>query len=386
MPIRNIKTKIESNLGAKYASRFFNTIWTYRLCQLTTSRMRSMKESSVLSDMGGSSDTNRSNSDDPSNQVVKSDLQPHGLYRFNGEEHHSLLVAVPKQSEHYRNILECERCSVMIGHTDPQLFHWFKELGTVPPRGIISGPVEVLRGDLQAEAWEEGFITHPVIHRVAQDMWESDASRSPEERVEIERREKEEDEKRMRRMSSSDWRGKFRDRERNPSQKEDEERPIYVVKPDTFVLLRVKPEGMIWMNSSGEVKRVWEPSFPSPPPLCRCSHRFINMLNLARQKLVPSLNMNYNLKLTNAFVCDLDEDGLWVMGTQENFSEKNGVVKEQWSEFRLDYGKSQKITTEQEMEWWIRGLTKLGAPEVSQSSSSIEDAGLNPEDYDYRHI
>lgn len=381
MPPRIIKSKVASNLGAEYASRFFNAVWTYRLCQLTTSKVGRMKEAGIAADFGGGGEK-----DKEANAPVKSDLQPHGLYRFNGEDHHSLLVAVPKDSEHCRNVLDCQRCSVMIGHTDPQIFHWFKELGTLPPRAIVSGPVEVLSGDLQAEAWEKSFISHPVIHRVAQDMWESQASKTEEEKVHIAEREKEEDEKRMRRMSSSDWRSKFRDRERNPTKEEEEERPIYVVKPNTFMLLRIRPEASIWMSPTGDVKRVWEPPFPEAPPLCRCSHRFINMLNLARQKLVPSLNMNYNLKLTNAFIFDIDEDGLWAMGTQENFSDKNGVLREQWSELRLDFGKDQKIKTEQEMEWWVRGLTKLGAPEVSQSNSSIEDAGLNPEDYDYRHI
>lgn len=382
MSTRAIKTKVASNIGANHVSRFFNTLWTYRICQLTTSKVGRMKDAGITMTMS-SSHTEGEKAD---NAPVKSDLQPHGLYRFNGDSHHSLLVAISKDSDHYRHLLDCQRCSIMVGHTDPQLFHWFKQLGTLPPRGIVSGVAEVLSGDLEAEVWDKSFMTHPVIHRIAQDMWENETSQTTEEKVHIATREKEEDDKRMRRMSSSDWRSKFRERERNPSREEDEEKPIYVLKPNTFAVVRMRPEGTLWIDASGGVKRVWDPLFSDAPPLCRCSHRFIKMLNLAREKLVPSLNMNYNLKLTNCFVFDIDERGIWAMGTQENFSEKNGVVREQWMELRLDFGKDQTIKTEQELEWWVRGLTKLGAPEVTQSNSSIEDAGLNPEDYDYRHI
>lgn len=382
MTTRAIKTKVASNLGANYASRFFNTLWTYRLCQLTTSKVGKMKDTGIAMEMSSS----HSEVEKKENTPVKSDLQPHSLFRFNGDKENSILVAIPKDSEHYRHLLDCKRCSVMVGHTDPQIFHWFKQLGTLPPRAVVSGAAELLSGDLKAEAWEKSFVNHPVIHRIAQDMWEDQKSQTPEEKVHIATREKEEDDKRMRRMSSSDWRSKFCERERNPTREEDEEKPIYVLKPNTFVVARVRPEGALWMDAGGGVKRVWDPPNSDAPPLCRCSHRFIKMLNLAREKLVASLNMNYNLKLTNCFVFDVDEDGLWAMGSQENFAEKNGVVREKWVELQLEFGKGQKIKTEQELEWWIRGLTKLGAPEVTQTNSSIEDAGLNPEDYDYRHI
>jgi len=325
-------------------------------------------------------------SDGAADTPVKSDLQPHALHKFPGEEDWSLLIAVPKNSDHYRNVMECGKGSMMIGHTDPQLFHWFKELGSLPPRAILSGSIDVLSGDLQADAWERTFMRHPVIHNIARDMWEKSDSKTAEEAVHIEQREKEEDEKRMRRMSSSDWRSKFKERERNPTAAEDEEKPIYVVKPDTFALLRLRPDVRLWMNVAGQSQRVWDPAIMDPDPLCRCSHRFINMLNLARTKLVPSLNINFSLKLTNAFIFEIDEKGLWALGTQEKSAGQTGKVREAWNELRLEFGKGQVITTEQEMEWWVRGLTKLGAPEVTQSDNSVEEASLSPEDFEYRHI
>ncbi|CAD2222461.1 hypothetical protein AGDE_06154 [Angomonas deanei] len=380
---RPMKTKVSSNIGAPFAKRFYNAVWTYRLGQLTTSNMSRMKEKSI--DL--SYQSNQNNAKDPDAEApVRSDLQPHALHKFNGEEDFSLLVCVPKSSDHYRNLIELNKASFMVGHTDPQLFHWFKQLGSLPPRSILSGQTELLQGDLAAEAWESAFVRHPTIHNLAQEMWEKNESKTEEEIVKISEREKEEDEKRMRRMSSSDWRSKFKDRERNPTQKEDEEKPVYVIKPETFALFRIKPDVRLWMNVAGQTQRVWEPVIHEPDPLCRCSHRFINMLNLARAKLVPSLNMNFSLKLTNAFIFEIDQGGLWALGTQENFMDKNGTVNEQWSELRLEFGQNQMITTEQEMEWWVRGLTKLGAPEVSQSDSNIDDAGMNPEDFEYRHI
>ncbi|KEG06217.1 hypothetical protein DQ04_15211010 [Trypanosoma grayi] len=384
---RSIKQKVQSNRGAPYNARFFNSLWTYRCGQLTTSNVRRLKETGIPLEYASSSSKSGGgvNEDEQDATPVKSDLQPHALHKFMGDDNWSLLVAVPKNSDHFRNVVECSRGSLMVGHTDPQLFHWFKQLGTLPPRAILSGPLELLSGDMQQEAWERTFVRHPVIHSIAQDMWTRCESKTEEEKVTIERREREEDERRMRRMSSSDWRAKFRERERNPTAEEDEERPVYVVKPDTFALLRLRPEVMLWMNVASETQRVWEPVIADPDPLCRCAPRFLRMLNLARQKLVPSLNMNFSLKLTNAFVFEIDARGLWAMGTQENL-DPGAAAREEWTELRLEFGKGQVIQTEQEMEWWVRGLTKLGAPEMSQSNSSVEDAGMNPEDYDYRHI
>ncbi|ESL07376.1 hypothetical protein TRSC58_04934 [Trypanosoma rangeli SC58] len=392
---RTIKQKVQSNRDAPYNTRLFNTLWTYRTGQLTTSNVRRLKETGIPMGYGSSGASNDLNRDggkdeDMGDAPVKSDLQPHAMHKFMGDKNWSLLVAVPKNSEHFRNILECSRGSLMVGHTDPQLFHWFKQLGTLPPRAILSGPLELLSGDMQQEAWETTFSRHPVIHNIAQDMWNSKHSKTEEEVVTIERREREEDEKRMRRMSSSDWRAKFKERERNPTAEEDEDRPIYVIKPETFALLRLRPDVKLWMNVASQTQRVWEPIISDPDPLCRCAPRFLRMLNLARQKLVPSLNLNFALKLTNAFVFEIDHKGLWAMGTQENLDRGTAAdaaaVREEWTELRLEFGKGQVIQTEQEMEWWVRGLTKLGAPEISQSNSSVEDAGMSPEDYDYRHI
>jgi hypothetical protein len=289
----------------------------------------------------------------------------------------------------------------MAGHTDPQLFHWFKLLGTLPPRGIMTGQAELLSGDLMAEAWEKTFIRHPVLHTLAQEMWQKDQTKTEEEKERIASRERAEDEKRMRRMSSSDWRSKFKDRERNPTDKEDEEQPVYIIKPEAFALVRLKPDVQMWTSYSGQITRVYDPFIPAIDPLARSSHRFIKMLNVSREKLVTSLNMNYNLKLRNCFIVELDCRGMWAMGTLEDESlaaEAEGLLdpskksspsqrpKEAWVELRLNFGKDQVIKTEQEMEWWIRGLTRLGAPEMTQTNSTSEDAQNSPEEYDFRHL
>ncbi|CCW69070.1 unnamed protein product [Phytomonas sp. Hart1] len=381
-----MKTKVSSNLGAPYAWRFFNSLWTYRVSQLTTSNMRQLRDTGIAMSFDQGNGSSSGGSESSGAVPIQSDLHPHALHKFPGDPDWSIVIAVPRSSVHSRNVLGCPKVSLMVGHTDPQLFHWFKQLGTIPPRAVITGAVDILSGDLRDDCWGRTFIRHPVIHTIAQDMWEKKESKTTDEQVHIAQREREEDEKRMRRMSSSDWRSKFKDRERNPTTGEDEEKPIYVVKPETFSLLRLKPEVKLWMNVGGQAQRVWDPAIPDADPLCRCSHRFIRMLNLARQKLVSSLNMNFSLKLTNAFIFEIDEKGLWALGTQENFSGKNGIVREEWSELRLEFGKNQIIKTEQEMEWWVRGLTKLGAPEISQTDNSLDDAAMNPEEFEYRHI
>jgi hypothetical protein len=385
-----VKKKISSNIGSEAAARFFHSFWTYRVSQLTTSNVRSMKDATVATslDKGRSGDK-----EDGEGAPVKSDLQPHAMHQFVGEEHPSLVVCVPKSSAHYTNLVECPKASLMAGHTDPQLFHWFKLLGTLPPRGIMTGKVEILSGDLMAEAWEKTFIRHPVLHNLAQEMWQKDQTKTEEEKERIATREREEDEKRMRRMSSSDWRSKFKDRERNPTEKEDEEKPVYVIKPDAFALVRMRPELKMWTSYSGQISRVYDPFVPPMDPLARSSHRFIKMLNVAREKLVTSLNMNYNLKLRNVFIVDLDCRGMWAMGTLEDeqlgaaaAEGGGGKPREAWVELRLHFGKEQVIKTEHEMEWWIRGLTRLGAPEMAQTNATSEDAQNSPEEYDFRHL
>lgn len=62
-------------------------------------------------------------------------------------------------------------------------------------------------------------------------MWNSSDSKTESEQAYIEQRHKEEEAKRMHRLSSNDWRTKFKDRERNPTHDEDAEMPIYVLKP-----------------------------------------------------------------------------------------------------------------------------------------------------------
>jgi len=131
-------------------------------------------------------------------------------------------------------------------------------------------------------------------------------------------------------------------------------------------------------------------------PMARCCPRMLRILNLSREKLVASLNINYDLRLVNCFIYDIDQNGLWAMGSFEKGGEpqsapgaKDGnspqLEGEPWMELRLPFGKDQTLTTEQELEWWIRGLTRLGAPDLAQSSSSLEDAGNTPETFDFRH-
>lgn len=381
-----VKQKIVSNLGAPYASRYYHNIWAYRLGQFTTSNVRAMRDSPISIATDGADSKKKDGKEKETGAPVRSDLQPHAIHSFRGEEHPSVVVAIPKSSEHYKNVIDCKRGSLMVGHTDPQLFHWFKQLGTLPPRSVVSGRMEIVTGDLRDEVWEETFTKHPVIHSIAQEMWEKKQSKTADEEAYIEKRIKEEDEKRMRRMSSSDWRNKFKERERNPTAQEDEELPVYVIKPDSFAVVRLFPEVRLWTSFCGEVNRVYEPIIPPRDALARSCHRFMRMLNLGRAKLIASLNMNYNLKLTNAFVFEIDSRGMWAMGTQENVGNSNGQVREEWTELRIEFGKDQVMLSEQDMEWWIRGFTRLGAPEMNQSNTSVEDANMTPEDFDYRHL
>jgi hypothetical protein len=363
---RVIKRKVQPSKG-EHVPRFFHNIWAYRVGQLTTGNLKTMRESSL-----GSATT-----------PVHSDLQPHALHTFRGDKAPSLCIAVPKSSLHDKNLPECPKVSFMVGHTDPQIFHWFKQLGTVPPRSIVSGKAEVLTGDLQSEVWEDTFVRHPTIHDMAEKMWEKDESKTEAERESIKRREKEEDEARMVRMSGSDWRKKHKERERNPTQAEEEEKPVYIMKPETFTVVRVKPEVCLYGDYGGNMQRVWEPEIPVIDPLARAQPRFLRVINLSRPKLVSSLNINYNLKLSNVFIYSVDRKGLWAMGTQELFDDAGQSRGEQWSEYRFEFGNDMECTTEAELEFWVKGLMRLGTPDAGgRHDGRLDDA--DPRDMQFR--
>jgi hypothetical protein len=352
------KVKVTQAATSAYSKRFFQHLWSYRMGQLTTGNIAAMKKISI-----GASEV-----------PVFSDLQPHGIHKFRCDKSPSLLVAVPKSSTHSSNLKECSKVSFMAGHTDPQIYHWFKLLGTIPPRSIVSGKFDVMSGDLLEEAWSSLFVKHPVIHEMAAQLWANDETKTPEEKEAIEKREKEEDEKRMHRMSSADWRGKHSDRERSPTKDEDEETPIYVMKQSSFDIIRILPEVQLFGDYGNELHRVWEQIIPGMDPLARCAPRYIRMANTSRAKLVAALNVNYSLQLTNCFIFDLDNKGLWAMGTQENFKDDRGHAKEEWTELRVEFGKDQTIETEQELEWWFKGLMRLGVPETGTTSGTIEES------------
>eukprot|EP00672_Neobodo_designis_P015291 CAMPEP_0174845150 /NCGR_PEP_ID=MMETSP1114-20130205/11552_1 /TAXON_ID=312471 /ORGANISM="Neobodo designis, Strain CCAP 1951/1" /LENGTH=357 /DNA_ID=CAMNT_0016079397 /DNA_START=30 /DNA_END=1100 /DNA_ORIENTATION=- len=345
---RIIKRKVQPNKG-EHVPRFFHNTWAYRVGQLTTGNMKSMREASL--DTAGTT-------------PVHSDLQPHLMHTFRGDKHPSLCIAVPKASVHDKNLPDCPKVSFMCGHTDPQIFHWFKQLGTIPPRSIISGRADVLTGDLIEDVWERGFVRHPTIHEMARKLWETDETKTEEEKQTIRRREKEADQERMVRLSGGDWRKKHSARERNPTQDEDDESPIYVMKPEAFTVLRVTPEVMLYGDYGSNMLRVWEKQFQPMDPLARIQARFCRVVNTSRSKLVASLNINYNLKLTNVFIYSIDRYALWGMGTQELFDETGGSRGEQWSEYRFEYGNDMEVVTEAELEFWIKGLMRLGTPDA----------------------
>lgn len=352
------------------AGRFYNNFWTYRVCQLTTSNVAAMKASSIAG------------KDQP--EPVASDIQIHGLHKFRGADDLSLCVVVDKNSSHAKNLSESRKVSVMTGHTDPQIFHWFKQLGTIPPRSILSGTAEVLSGDLLEEVWENTFVRHPVLHDKAQEQWEKNETKTAAEESGIQQRQREEDEKRMLRLSNSDWRSKPKDRERNPTAKEDIEQPIYVMKSDQYVTFRIKPDVRVWGDYAGALTRIWDEKFPEMDPLARAAPRFIRMANTARGKLVASVNLNYNLKLTNLFVYSIDKKGLWTMATQEQSEplSPGAPPRETWNEFRIEFGQDQDVETEAELEWWFKGMMRLGVPETPQYDQEVESKKT---DSDFRH-
>jgi hypothetical protein len=356
------------------AGRFYNNFWTYRVCQLTTSNVAAMKASGIAS------------KDQP--EPVASDIQVHGFHKFRGSDDLSLCVVVDKNSAHAKNLAESKKVSLMAGHTDPQIFHWFKLLGTVPPRSIISGTAEVLSGDLLEDVWENTFVRHPVLHDKAHEQWEKNETKTKAEEDEIVKRQMEEDERRMLRMSNSDWRSKPKERERNPTTKEDIEQPIYVMKSDQYVAFRLKPEVRVWGDYAGNLTRIWEETMPEMDPLARAAPRFIKMANMARGKLIASVNLNYNLKLTNLFVYSIDKKGLWAMATQETMPPPESLSagapppRETWNEFRIEFGQDQAVETEAELEWWFKGMMRLGVPETPQYDQQVES---QKESGDWRH-
>ena len=366
------KKKVESNIGSVLASRMSNHLWTYRLGQLSTSNIRAMKRSGI------SMSTSEKGLDSP----VFSDLQPHALHTFRGEQHPSLIIAMPKSSKHATNLIDAQKCSLMVGHTDPQIFHWFKQLGAVPPRSLLSGNAQILTGDLRDEVWEDTLCRHPIIHRDAEEKWNEDETKTPEEKERVERLERAEDEARMRKLSSTDWRGKFQERMRNPTKQEEEDKPIFKMKPDSYTVIRLVPEVRLWTSHTGDVKKIYEPVIAPMGALARSTPRFLKVMNVAREQLIPSLNINYNLKLSNGFVFEIDDTGFYLMGTQEDFTKGDG--KESWYEFRCEFGTGMVHKGPADMEWWLRGLARMGTADIASPKSEYND-GLAQSDTDFRH-
>jgi hypothetical protein len=366
------KKKVESNIGSVLAARMSNHLWTYRLGQLSTSNIRAMKRSGIAVS------TSEKGLDSP----VFSDLQPHAMHTFRGDTHPSIVVAMPKSSKHATNLIDAQKCSLMVGHTDPQIFHWFKQLGTVPPRSLVSGAAHILTGDMRDEVWEETLCRHPIIHRDAEDRWNEDDTKTQAEKDRVEKLERAEDEARMKKLSSSDWRGKFQERMKNPSKEQEEEKPIFKMKPDSYTVVRLVPEVRLWNTHTGDVKKVYEPVFAPIGNLARCTPRFLKIMNMSREQLIPSLNINYNLKLSNGFVFEIDDTGFYLMGTQEDFTKGDG--KESWYEFRCEFGTGMVHKGAADMEWWLRGLTRQGSAEISSANPDHNDA-MPKTDADFRH-
>eukprot|EP00760_Papus_ankaliazontas_P011547 PhM_4_TR14843/c0_g1_i1/m.63787 len=347
----------------KYAGRFWHNFNVYRVGQITTGNMKQMLTSTI-----GQS----------TSSPVVSDIQPFCIHNFKNELESSVVLIVRNASEHNQNITDISKASMMVGHTDPQIFHWFKQLGSIPPRSLISGKAEKLSGHTFDDVWWNTVVRHPVIHDQAKEMWENDEGVGQADREKMKARELERDQKRMARMTGCDWRAKHKERERSPSPEEDEETPLYVMNAEDFSLYRMHPETLYYADSGVAMHRVTT-VFPEPrDPLARCAPRFIRMANLNRQKFIASVNFNYALKLSNAFAFDVTKKGMYLMGTPET----EGSGKEEWNEYYLEFGKNMEITTEVDLDWWFRGLMRFGQSETNTTNSDIDEA--NPADYQFR--
>ena len=308
--------------------RLVNHFWVSRKSQVTTSNLPAMR-SNPISGRGTIA-------------PVHSDLQPHLLHRFNGDKNYSLLLCMKKESQHVANLAESSKMSVMTGHTDPQIFHWFKQLGITPPRSTISGFAELITPHDSKYMWDDVWrdvCRHPVVQKMAEEAWHSGSSKSPEEQAAMASRISRAERARMERMASPDWRAKHTERESDLPAEDDVEEPLFVIKDTSFQVVRLKQDVTIFTDHLNIAHRIREDDVFAldPPPLCRTVPRFINRLNFDRPKLMTTLNMTYQRKLNNVFIYDADEDGLWAMGTELD-GKSGGVGKENWAEYRFAYG------------------------------------------------
>eukprot|EP00759_Apiculatamorpha_spiralis_P033957 PhF_6_TR35061/c0_g1_i1/m.51092 len=350
-----------------WAGRFWHNFWLYRVGQITSGNMNKMLQNPI-SGSGGAT-------------PVVSDIQPFVIHTFKKEFESNVVIVVRKNSPHVQNFNDLGKASVMVGHTDPQIFHWFKQLGSIPPRGLMTGAVEQLKDVDFDDAWWNSVVKHPTLHAQAKEMWEKDEGIGAEEREAMKKREEQRDMLRMERMTGSDWRVKHQEREKSPSPEDDIEAPLYVMNAEDFALYRVKPETLYFADAAGGMNRVRSPFPTERDPLVRIVPRFIRLVNLSRQKTLTSLNMNYNLKLVNMFAFAADKKGLYIMGTQEGDPLKP-AGKEVWNEYFIEYGKGMEITKETDLEWWLRNLQRLGSQDVATNSSEVQEA--DPADTNFR--
>jgi len=347
-----------------WAKRLWHNFWLYRVGQFTTGNLKKMAEASTNS--GGV-------------QPVVSDIQPYVIHTFKEELEAGVVMVVRQNSHHVHNIEELKRGSVMVGHTDPQIFHWFKQLGSVPPRGLMSGDIRKLTGQQFDDVWWNSVVKHPIIHDQAKKMWEDDEGVGEAERAAMKKKEEQRDMQRMAKMTGTDWRAKHELRERSPTPEDDAEAPLYIMKAEDFALYRVVPDTLYYADATGAMNKV-RSRFPTDrDPLVRVVPRFIRLANLNRPKTMASLNINYNMKFSNCFAYSADKHGMYFMATQEDV---NSGGKEIWNEYFLEYGKGMEITTETDLEWWFRNMTRLGQAETGTMSNEMEEA--DPADVNFK--
>ena len=112
-----------------WLSRFWHTLRTHSVAQVTTG----LTSDPTLSNQ----DTNKNDLKSVTANVI-SDLHCFSFLSREISTPEHLFLCLPRESLHCNNIATTHSCGLMVGHTDPQLFHWFRQIGTYPPRSLLT--------------------------------------------------------------------------------------------------------------------------------------------------------------------------------------------------------------------------------------------------------
>eukprot|EP01063_Lacrimia_lanifica_P025233 TRINITY_DN33005_c0_g1_i1.p1 TRINITY_DN33005_c0_g1~~TRINITY_DN33005_c0_g1_i1.p1 ORF type:complete len:328 (+),score=92.28 TRINITY_DN33005_c0_g1_i1:99-1082(+) len=244
-----------------------------------------------------------------------------------------LVFALKKDSATEINVKTGSMCSLMYGAANPQVHHFFKQLGVRCWTATVTGRGVAVPGDEGGgELWTRQFAKHQFLLGAA-------AQRN--------------------RAAMKKWDDPLVQRAPGTTDEEEDGDDDVVNNAGDYSLWRLKPENGYLGVPSGSLDKVSVMTVPQLDPLGGVVQRWVTRFNFRRDILIEGIRTAYSVPLKNAFCFHIDAAGLYVMGTTE--------ADPAWQEYFLEWGPSMKFDeTRQVKSWWAEFVrqTQLAVDDV----------------------